>query len=86
MIRRALEFLVQVKNDLKKVDVVEAMRDSDRVNAFTSDEDGGMFEDDEDDGGPLTWAEQKNIRVELRRFQLWHALRMKVPKGFEEGV
>lgn len=69
MIHRVLEFLVRVKDDLKKVDTVEA---SPKVRTV-----------DEDDGALLSWAEQKGIRRELRRFLTWHALRMKVPKGWE---
>lgn len=74
MFRRTLEFLVRVKRGLKKK--VESVGPDCRPPAA----------DDEDDGEPLTWAEQKNVRKELRRFQLWHALRVKVPKGFEEGA
>jgi len=78
LIRRALEFLVRFKNGLKG-------QEDDAFGIVGGDDDGGA-DDDDDDGEPLTWAEQKNIRKELRRFQLWHALRLKVPRGFEEGV
>lgn len=80
MIRRAFELLIRFKNDLKKVSATEALSEA-------SLDEGAVCQDvtDEDDE-PLTWAEQKGIRRELRRFQLWHALRRKVPRGFEEGV
>ena len=94
MIERALKFLVRFKNDLKKVNVVEASRkaslDPDWVNPLVNDEDGGLGccrpvvdDDDEDDGEPLTWAEQKNVRKELRRFLTWQALRVRIPRGLE---
>jgi hypothetical protein len=84
MIRRALDFLVRVKRGLTKKRFVGVEHPPGWVNPLANDEDGGL-DVDEDDEEPLTWAEQKNIRKELRRFQLWHALRVKVPRGFEEG-
>lgn len=78
MIRKFLELLIRAKDALKKQECT----------SFDVEVVGGEVVEEEfvDDGEPLTWAEQKNIRKELRRFQLWHALRVKVPKGFEEGV
>ena len=83
MIQRVLERLVRLKNHLKRQDEIAAYCDEP---APTGIEVVGGDEDfDEDvDGEPLTWAEQKNIRVELRRFLTWHALRMRVPKAFED--
>lgn len=72
LIERILNFLIRLKNG----------PDHDDALGIT----GGEDDDYEDVGEPLTWAEQKCIRTELRRFQLWQALRLKVPKGFEEGV
>lgn len=81
LIRRMFEFFVRLKNDRKKQAMIAAYCDE----PDEPDEPEIDVEDDNaDDGEPLTWAEQKNIRKELRRFQLWHALRIKVPRGFEE--
>ena len=79
MIQRVFEHLVRFKNRLKQVDADTPVCGVE----IAGGEDDFV---DVDDGEPLTWAEQKNIRKELRRFQLWHALRLKVPRGFEEGA
>ena len=79
LIGRMLESLVRFKDKLKKQDEIAAYCDEPDPPVVEE-----IDEDDEDDD-PLTWAEQKNVRKELRRFQLWHALRLRVPKGFEEG-
>lgn len=76
MIERVLEALVSLKPHLKpkpKLTIEEEICIPQ-----------GMSLPEEEDDEPLTWAEQKGIRAELRRFQLWHALRRKVPRGFEE--
>jgi len=75
LIGRALEALVRFKNNLIQVDQDVPVTGVEII--------GGEDEDYEDDGEPLTWAEQKNVRVELRRFLTWHALRMKVPSAWE---
>ena len=87
MIERALNFLIRFKNDLKGIEPVEDIDDTSELDQDV-DEDDGVVDDyddyDEDaDPDPLTWAELKNVRKELRRFLTWHALRMKVPKAWE---
>jgi hypothetical protein len=77
MIQHMIESLLRLKNKLKGVD--EDVPET-GVEIVCDEEE---FDEDDYDGEPLTWAEQKNIRKELRRFQLWHALRMKVPAAWE---
>jgi len=85
LIQRLLERLVRFKNSLNG-DTTDPFA-VETLGGDVGDEPVEAVEDEPvDDGRPLTWAEQKCIRTELRRFQLWHALRMKVPRGFEEGV
>lgn len=88
MIERALRALVRVKDRMlrrraiiaycdgydEEADIRERLADLDDVENF----------DEDADGEPLTWAEQKNIRKEYRRYRTWLALRTKVPKGLED--
>ena len=89
MIERALNFLIRFKNDLKGIETVEDIDDTseldqDEAQDEAQDEPEDYDDYDEDaDPDPLTWAELKNVRKELRRFLTWHALRMKVPKAWE---
>lgn len=90
MIQRVIEALVQFKNRTKKQDEIAAYCDgydeeADIKERLADLDDVENFDEDAD-GNPLTWEEQKYIRIEYRRFQTWQALRMKVPKGFGGGV
>jgi hypothetical protein len=44
-----------------------------------------MADIEPDDDAIEPWADQKDVRLELRRYLTWRALRMKVPKGWEPG-
>jgi len=98
LIERTLNFLIRLKNGLRGIEPFREIDDTpdldsdmsqDVDNENVDNEIVGAEADDYDDydedadPNPLTWAELKNVRKELRRFLTWHALRTKVPKGWE---
>lgn len=90
MIQRALESLVNLKNRMKKQGEIAAYCDGYDEDADLQERNAELDDietfDEDADGEPLTWAEKKCIRTEHRRYKTWLALRMKVPRGFEEGT
>ena len=90
MIQRALEALVHLKNRMKRqgeiADFCDGYDEDADIQARTAELDDIDNFDEDADGEPLTWADKKCIRTEHRRYKTWLALRMKVPRAFEEGV